>query len=147
MCHMSSNQETPKATQHNATHPRQSLFSELPQVGLEPVTVYVLHVGRVVHVCTCIYLLYQLSYQGSSAGWVESHIQRNTSQGKVCQPEYQENSNIVYRRRQGLIKPPKMQNFRYTRTLCCLSGLCAVLLVLFWVLCLILSGFLPILSK
>ena len=31
--------------------------------------------------------------------------------------------------------------------LCCLSGLCAVLLVLFWVLCLILSGFLPILSK
>ena len=28
-------------------------------------------------------MLYQLSYRGSSAGWVESHIQSNTTQGKV----------------------------------------------------------------
>ena len=34
-------------------------------------------------------MLYQLSYRGSSAGWVESHIQSNATQGKASQPEDQ----------------------------------------------------------
>ena len=32
-------------------------------------------------------MLYQLSYQGSSAGWAKSHIQSNTTQGKASQPD------------------------------------------------------------
>ena len=43
-------------------------------------------------------MLYQLSYRGSSAGWVESHIhvQSNTTQGKASQPEDQVNSMYMY---------------------------------------------------
>ena len=52
--------------QSNTAHPRQSLFlekNELPQVGLEPTTLYTLDRA-----------LYQLSYRGSSAGW-PVHVQ------------------------------------------------------------------------
>ena len=53
--------------QSNTAHPRQSLFprkNELPQVGLEPTTLYTLDRA-----------LYQLSYRGSSAGWAQiSHL-------------------------------------------------------------------------
>ena len=49
-----------KATQHT----QGSHFSELPQVGLEPTTLYTLDRA-----------LYQLSYRGSSAGWAQiSHL-------------------------------------------------------------------------
>ena len=49
-----------KATQHT----QGSHFSELPRVGLEPTTLYTLDRA-----------LYQLSYQGSSAGWAQiSHL-------------------------------------------------------------------------
>ena len=51
----------------NTAHSRQSLFlrkNELPQVGLEPTTLY-----------TPDRALYQLSYRGSSAGWAQiSHL-------------------------------------------------------------------------
>ena len=51
--------QTNKAKQHSTpkavTFPRKN---ELPQVGLEPTTLYTLERA-----------LYQLSYQGSSAGW------------------------------------------------------------------------------
>ena len=52
--------DTLKAIQHNAnaTHPKQS-FTEKNEL---------------------LQMLYQLSYRGSSAGWVESHIQSNTTQ-------------------------------------------------------------------
>ena len=53
--------------QSNTAHPRQSLFlekNELPQVGLEPTTLYTLDRA-----------LYQLSYRGCSAGWAQiSHL-------------------------------------------------------------------------
>ena len=53
--------------QSNTAHPRQSLFpkkNELPRVGLEPTILYTLDRA-----------LYQLSYQGSSAGWAQiSHL-------------------------------------------------------------------------
>ena len=53
--------------QRNTAHPRQSLFprkNELPQVGLEPTTLYTLDRA-----------LYQLSYRGSSAGLAQiSHL-------------------------------------------------------------------------
>ena len=57
--------QTNKQTrQSNTAHPRQSLSlekNELPQVGLEPTTLYTLDRA-----------LYQLSYRGSSAGWAQS---------------------------------------------------------------------------
>ena len=51
-----------KATQHTqGSLPRKN---ELPQVGLEPTTLYTLDRA-----------LYQLSYRGSSAGWAQiSHL-------------------------------------------------------------------------
>ena len=59
-----SNKQT-KAKQHSTpkavTFPRKN---ELPQVGLEPTTLYTLDRA-----------LYQLSYRGSSAGWAQiSHL-------------------------------------------------------------------------
>ena len=58
-------QQTNKAKQHSTpkavTFPRKN---ELPQVGLEPTTLYTLDRA-----------LYQLSYRGSSAGWAQiSHL-------------------------------------------------------------------------
>ena len=57
--------ETNKAKQHST--PKAVTFlkkNELPQVGLEPTTLYTLDRA-----------LYQLSYQGSSAGWAQiSHV-------------------------------------------------------------------------
>ena len=60
-----SNKQTNKAKQHSTpkavTFPRKN---ELPQVGLEPTTLYTLDRA-----------LYQLSYRGSSAGWAQiSHL-------------------------------------------------------------------------
>ena len=56
--------QTNKAKQHSTpkavTFPRKN---ELPQVGLEPTTLYTLDRA-----------LYQLSYRGSSAGWAHVHI-------------------------------------------------------------------------
>ena len=57
--------QTNKAKQHSTpeavTFPRKN---ELPQVGLEPTTLYTLDGA-----------LYQLSYRGSSAGWAQiSHL-------------------------------------------------------------------------
>ena len=40
-------------------------------------------------------MLYQLSYRGSSAGWVESVIQSNTTKGKVPRPEDQEHATYI----------------------------------------------------
>ena len=59
--------QTNKAKQHSTpkavTFPRKN---ELPQVGLEPTTLYTLSLDRA---------LYQLSYRGSSAGWAQiSHL-------------------------------------------------------------------------
>ena len=54
-----------QARQSNTAHPRHSLFlerNELPQVGLEPTTLYTLDRA-----------LYQLSYQGSSA-WLGPNL-------------------------------------------------------------------------
>ena len=56
--------QTNKAKQHSTpkavTFPRKN---ELPQVGLEPTTLYTLDRA-----------LYQLSYRGSSAGWAHVHV-------------------------------------------------------------------------
>ena len=57
-----SNKQQGKATStpKEVTFPRKN---ELPQVGLKPTTLYTLDRA-----------LYQLSYQGSTAGWPKSHI-------------------------------------------------------------------------
>ena len=55
------NKEKQHSTPKAVTFPRKN---ELPQVGLEPTTLY-----------TPDRALYQLSYRGSSAGWVQiSHL-------------------------------------------------------------------------
>ena len=63
-----SKQRSNKQTrQSNTAHPKAVTFprkNELPQVGLEPTTLYTLDKA-----------LYQLSYRGSSAGWAQiSHL-------------------------------------------------------------------------
>ena len=56
--------------QHNATHPRQSFFKE-KRAALDGT-----QTGNIL--CSR-QMSYQLSYRGSSAGWVKSHIQSNTT--------------------------------------------------------------------
>ena len=67
---MRRNEERSKQDQTNnkakqCSTPKAVIFSKLPQVGLEPTTLYTLDRA-----------LYQLSYQGSSGGWAttKSHI-------------------------------------------------------------------------
>ena len=55
--------QTNKAKQHSTTKEVTFPKNELPQVGLEPTTLYTLHCAL------------PLSYQGSSAGWAKiSHL-------------------------------------------------------------------------
>ena len=70
-------EQTNKAKQHSTpkavTLPRKN---ELPQVGLEPTTLYTLDRA-----------LYQLSYRGSSAGWTQISICTctwNSSPNEIC---------------------------------------------------------------